>query len=94
MKRYELMYIVNPLLTEEVRDTVIEKAESILKAAGANILKSEKWGERKLAYPIDKKKTGFYVLVTFEIEGTVLTEVEGRLNIVEEIMRYILVRQD
>ncbi|MDR1831397.1 MAG: 30S ribosomal protein S6 [Fusobacteriaceae bacterium] len=94
MKRYELMFIINPILTEEAREAAIEKACDILKASGGNILKADKWGERKLAYPIDKKKTGFYVLVTFEIEGTALTEVERKLNIVEEIMRYILVKQD
>ncbi|MEG0390983.1 MAG: 30S ribosomal protein S6, partial [Cetobacterium sp.] len=62
--------------------------------AGATILKSEKWGERKLAYPIDKKKTGFYVLTTLEMDGTKLTEVESKLNITEEVMRYMVVKND
>ncbi|MDR3259805.1 MAG: 30S ribosomal protein S6 [Fusobacteriaceae bacterium] len=94
MKKYELMYIINPTITEENRDAVVEKTNDILKAAGANILKAEKWGERKLAYPIEKRKTGYYVLVTFEIDGTSLSQVEEKLNIFEEVMRYILVKQD
>ncbi|MGL4365378.1 MAG: 30S ribosomal protein S6, partial [Cetobacterium sp.] len=53
-----------------------------------------KWGERKLAYPIDKKKTGFYVLTTLEMDGTKLTEVESKLNITEEVMRYIVIKND
>ena len=77
MKKYEIMYIINPTILEEGRDAV-----------------SEKWGERKLAYPIDKKKTGFYVLATFDIDGTQLSAVEGKLNITEEVMRYIIVKQD
>lgn len=94
MKKYELMYIINPTILEEGRETVMEKVNTILTNARATILKNERWGERKLAYPIDKKKTGFYVLTTLEMDGTKLTEVESRLNITEEVMRYIVVKQD
>ena len=94
MKKYEIMYIINPTILEEGRDAVVEKVNGILTAAGATVTKSEKWGERKLAYPIDKKKTGFYVLVTLEMDGTNLVEVERRLNITEEVMRYIIVKKD
>ncbi|MGL4629503.1 MAG: 30S ribosomal protein S6, partial [Cetobacterium sp.] len=87
MKKYELMFIINPTILEEGRETVIAKVNNILTAAGATVLKSDKWGERKLAYPIDKKKTGFYVLTTLEMDGTKLTEVESKLNITEEVMR-------
>lgn len=93
MKKYEIMYIVSPTLLEEGRDGVAEKVTTILTKAGANVLKSEKWGERKLAYPIDKKKTGFYFLTSFEIDGTNLTEVESKLNITEDLLRYLIVKQ-
>ena len=94
MKKYELMFIINPTILEEGRETVIAKVNNILTTAGATVLKSEKWEERKLAYPIDKKKTGFYVLTTLEMDGTKLTEVESKLNITEEVMRYIVVKND
>lgn len=94
MKKYELMFIINPTVLEEGREAVIEKVTGVLTAAGAIIEKSEKWGERKLAYPIDKKKTGFYVLTTFEVDGTVLADVEAKLNITEEVLRYIIVKQN
>lgn len=94
MKAYEIMYIINPTVLEEGRETVIAKVNEILTTAGANIAKTEKWGERKLAYPIDKKKTGFYVLVTLEMDGTKLVDVERKLNITEEVMRYIIVKKD
>ena len=94
MKAYEIMYIINPTVLEEGRDSVMAKVNEILTSAGATIAKTEKWGERKLAYPIDKKKTGFYVLVTLEMDGTNLVEVERRLNITEEVMRYIIVKKD
>ena len=88
------MFIINPTILEEGRETVIAKVNNILTTAGATVLKSEKWGERKLAYPIDKKKTGFYVLTTLEMDGTKLTEVESKLNITEEVMRYIVIKND
>lgn len=94
MKKYEIMYIINPTILEEGRDTVIAKVDAILTESGAALTKTEKWGERKLAYPIDKKKTGFYVLTTLEMDGTRLVEVERKLNITEEVMRYIIVKQD
>ncbi len=94
MKAYEIMYIINPTILEEGRDAVMAKVNEILTNAGATVAKTEKWGERKLAYPIDKKKTGFYVLVTLEMDGTNLVEVERRLNITEEVMRYIIVKKD
>ncbi|MGL4393459.1 MAG: 30S ribosomal protein S6 [Fusobacteriaceae bacterium] len=92
MRKYELMYIINPTILEEERETLIEKVSGILTKFGATELKNEKWGERKLAYPIDKKKTGFYILTTFEIDGTKLVEVERNLNITEGLMRYIIVK--
>ena len=94
MTKYEIMYIINPTILEEGRDAVIAKVDAILTESGAALTKTEKWGERKLAYPIDKKKTGFYVLVTLEMDGTNLVEVERRLNITEEVMRYIIVKKD
>ena len=94
MKAYEIMYIINPTVLEEGRDAVMAKVNEILTNAGATVAKTEKWGERKLAYPIDKKKTGFYVLVTLEMDGTNLVEVERRLNITEEVMRSIIVKKD
>lgn len=94
MKKYELMFIINPTVLEEGKDAVIEKVTGVLTAAGANVEKSEKWGERKLAYPINKKKTGFYVLTTFEVDGTVLADVEAKLNIMEDVLRYIVVKQN
>ncbi len=94
MTKYEIMYIINSTILEEGRDAVIAKVDAVLTEAAATISKTEKWGERKLAYPIDKKKTGFYVLTMFEMDGTKLVDVERKLNITEEVMRYIIVKQD
>ncbi|MDO4690985.1 MAG: 30S ribosomal protein S6 [Fusobacterium sp.] len=94
MKKYEIMYIINPTVLEEGREALITEINELLQANGATIAKTEKWGERKLAYPIEKKKSGFYVLTTFEIDGVKLAEVEAKLNIMESVMRYIVVKLD
>lgn len=94
MKKYEIMYIINPTVLEEGREALIAEVNELLQANGATIAKTEKWGERKLAYPIEKKKSGFYVLTTFEIDGVKLAEVEAKLNIMESVMRYIVVKLD
>ncbi len=94
MKKYEIMYIINPTVLEEGREALIAEVNALLEANGATIAKTEKWGERKLAYPIEKKKSGFYVLTTFEIDGVKLAEVEAKLNIIESVMRYIVVKLD
>jgi small subunit ribosomal protein S6 len=92
MKKYEIMYIIDPVTTEEQKAEVMAYVDNALKAAGAQELVTEKWGDRKLAYPINKKSTGFYVLTSFQVEGTNLTEVETKLNINESMMRYIIVK--
>ena len=62
--------------------------------AGAVELKTEIWGDRKLAYPIKKKENGYYVLTLFQIDGTRLPEVEAKLNISESILKYMIVKND
>ena len=68
--------------------------EETLTKAGAVELKTEIWGDRKLAYPIKKKENGYYVLTLFQIDGTRLPEVEAKLNISESILKYMIVKND
>ena len=93
MKKYEFMYILFPTLTEEERNATILSVEETFKAAGANILSTDKWGERKLAYPIKKQLRGNYYVSTLEVEGTELVNVQKKLNINEQMMRYIIVKK-
>ncbi len=95
MKRnYELMFIIDPQTTPEERKEVVETVNKILGIVEATDVNVDEWGERKLAYLINKKSTGYYVLVKFVCEGPQLAEMERRLNIQEKIMRYIVVNQD
>lgn len=92
-KSYEIMFILLSALTDEQKAGVVEAVEKLLADLGAENITTEKMGERKLAYLINKKSTGYYVLTKFDIDGTNLIDLEAKLNINENIMRYIIVKQ-
>ncbi len=94
MKNYEIMFILSTQLTDEEKQATVKLVEETLTKAEAVEIKTEVWGERKLAYPIKKKENGYYVLTTFQIDGTKLTEVETKLNITESILKYMIVKND
>ena len=94
MRNYEIMFILSTQLTDEEKQAGVAFVEDILKAAGATEVKTEVWGDRKLAYPIKKKENGYYVLTTFQADGTKFTEIESKLNINESILKYMIVKND
>ena len=94
MKNYEIMFILSTQLTDEEKQAKVKFVEETLVKSEAAEIKTEVWGERKLAYPIDKKENGCYVLTTFQIDGIKLAEVEARLNIEESILKYMIVKND
>ena len=94
MRKYEIMFILSTQLTEEEKQVGIKYVEDTLKASGSETVTTDIKGKKKLAYPIEKKENGYYVLTTFEIDGTRLIEVEGKLNINENLMKYMIVKND
>lgn len=94
MRNYEIMFILSTQLTEEEKQAGVAFVEETLKTAGSAEVKTEIWGDRKLAYPIKKKENGYYVLTTFQADGTKFTEIESKLNINESILKYMIVKND
>ena len=94
MRNYEIMFILSTQLTDEEKQAGIKLVEDTLAKAGAVEIKTEVWGDRKLAYPIKKKENGYYVLTLFQLDGTGLSEVEAKLNITESILKYMIVKND
>ena len=92
MKNYEIMFILSTQLTDEEKQAGVALVENTLTKAGAVEVKTEIWGDRKLAYPIKKKENGYYVLTKFAMDGTRLPEVESKLNISEYLMKYMIVK--
>lgn len=93
MTNYEVMFIVNPTLEEEKKNEAIEAVKKIISENGT-LGDVDEWGMRKLAYPIEKKNEGYYVVIEFQAETTVPKELDRRLKIMDPIMRHIIVNKD
>jgi small subunit ribosomal protein S6 len=93
-KNYETVFILNPVLSEDQMKDTADKFVQILKDHGADIINVENWGLRKLAYPIQHKTTGFYNLVEFNVEPTVVATLETEYRRDDRIMRFLTVALD
>lgn len=94
MNHYETVFIVTPVLSEEQIKEAVIKFQEYLRNHGAEIVHEEHWGMRKLAYPIQKKSTGFYHLVEYKAEGTLIAELELVFKRDERIIRFLSVKLD
>lgn len=93
-KRYETVFILTPVLSAEQVKEAVADIKKNLKGKGANILHEEDWGLRKLAYPIQKKSTGFYHLIEFEADGELINSYEVDMKRDEKVMRFLTVSMD
>lgn len=93
-RTYEVMYIVNPDTADEKIAKLNDAVEKLIQKEGGSVVKVDDIGRRKLAYPINKKNEGYYVL--FEIEGTgqEIAELERRMRVNDMIIRFMTVRVD
>jgi small subunit ribosomal protein S6 len=94
MNNYETLYIVAADTEETTRENLIKKFETVVTSKGGTVEKTDKWGSKKLAYPIDFKTEGFYVLMTFSGGNTIPAELERNMRIADEIVRFIVIRKD
>ena len=94
MNNYEAVFILTPVLSDVQMKEAVEKFTNILVSEGAEIVNEENWGLRKLAYPIQKKSTGFYTLVEFKAEPTVVAKLETQFRRDERVLRFLTFRQD
>ena len=94
MNQYETVFILTPVLSDEQMKEAVKKYEDQLTSRGAEIVHEENWGMRKLAYPIQKKSTGFYQLIEYKTEGNVIADVETELKRDERVMRFLTVKLD
>ena len=95
MHKYELTVVVSGKAEEEVRAAVIEKIKEQIARFNGTMTNVDDWGKRKLAYEIQKMKEGYYYFITFESEDSNCpNEVESRVRIMDNVIRYLIVRQD
>jgi len=92
---YETAFILTPVLSEDqMKEAVNKYREMIDKFEGAKVIHEEKWGLRKLAYPIQKKSTGFYHLIEFEADGSFINNFEIAFKRDERILRFLTIKLD
>ncbi|MEI5985102.1 UNVERIFIED_CONTAM: rpsF [Trichonephila clavipes] len=94
MQQYESVIILTPLLSEDAAKEVITKFKDILVEGGAEIIAEDNWGLRKLAYPIQKKTTGFYHLTEFKAPGELIKKLEVDYKRDERVMRFLTISLD
>lgn len=94
MNKYELAVVVSAKLEDEARANVIEKVKALITRFGGNVTDVDEWGKRRFAYEIQKMTEGFYYFVHFEAESTVPGEVEQRIRIMDNVLRYLCVKQE
>ena len=94
---YELMYIINPVLNEDQTKDIVQRVTAYLSDNGAQVENVEERGSQRLAYPIEKKRNGYYVVVNFRMPAAAndgLLKIERALQINDDIMRHLVLRYD
>ena len=94
MNNYETVFIVTPVLSDAQVQEVADKFQGVITENGGQIVNKESWGLRKLAYPIQKKTTGFYFLVEFTGEGSLVNTLETQYRRDERVIRFLTFKQD
>lgn len=93
MNKYELALVLDPSLSEEAKAEKAGKVSELISRFGGQIEKVDDWGKRRLAYEINKKNEGFYSFTYFDAEAGAPSEIEKRLRIMDDVLRYLIVRQ-
>ena len=94
MNHYEAVFILNPVLSEDQIKEAVKKFESFLNDKGSKFINKENWGLKKLAYPIQNKKSGFYHLFEFTVDPSAIESLEVEFRRDERVMRYLTVKLD
>ena len=94
MNQYELALVVNAKIEDEARIATLEAVKELITRFGGNITSVDDWGRKRLAYEIQKMKEGHYYFIQFESDSTVPNEIEQRVRIMENVIRYLCIRKD
>ncbi len=94
MSKYELALVVNAKIEDEAREAVVEKAKNYVTRYGGTITEVEEWGKKRLAYEVQKMREGFYYFIQFEADATCPAEVERHVRIMDNVMRYLVVKKE
>ena len=94
MRSYELVFIVHPELDDSAFNDVVNRVTSWITDSGGEVVNTDLWGKRRLAYPIQKQLEGYYVLMSTQIDPTFCSKLEHNLGLQEPVMRFLLTAQE
>ena len=94
MNKYELAVVVSAKIEDDARAAVIEKVKELITRFGGNVTDVDEWGKRRFAYEIQKMHEGFYYFIQFEADAQCPAEVERHVRIMDNVLRYLVVRKD
>ena len=93
MTKYEMLYILDASLSDEAKENIVKKFEDLVKTSGGAVESIDRWGTRKLQYPINYKSEGYYVLMNFEAEKTLVVEIKRVAGITDGIIRRLITKR-
>lgn len=94
MSKYELALVVSAKIEDEERAAIVDKCKSYIERFGGTITNVDEWGKKKLAYEIQHMKEGFYYFVKFDAETTAPAQIESNVRLVENVLRFLIVKDE
>ena len=94
MNKYELAVVVSAKIEDDESAATVEQCKALIERFGGQITNVDEWGKKRLAYDVQKMKEAFYYFIQFDAEPTVPAEIESRVRIMDNVIRYLVVRQD
>ena len=94
MNKYELAVVVSAKIEDDERSAVVDKSKALIERFGGTITNVDDWGKKRLAYEIQKMKEGFYYFIQFEAESSAPAEIESRIRIMDNVLRYLVVKNE
>ena len=94
MNKYELAVVVSAKIEDEERAAVVDKCKALIERFGGTITNVDDWGKKRLAYEIQKMKEGVYYFIQFEAESSAPAEIESRIRIMDNVLRYLVVKNE
>ena len=94
MSKYEMTVVVSAKIEDDERAAVVDKCKALVERFGGTITNVDEWGKKKLAYEVQKMKEAFYYFIQFDAEKTAPAEIESRVRIMDNVIRYLIVKQE
>lgn len=94
MNKYEMTVVVSAKIEDDERAAVIDKCKALVERFGGTITNIDEWGKKKLAYEIQKMKEAFYYFIQFDADSTAPAEIESRMRIMDNVIRYLIVKNE